>query len=331
MAVTIRDIARECGVAASTVSRALADDRSIGRATKARVAEAAERLGYRVNRSAQGLITGRTRNLGLIVPDLRNPFFADVAKGVQTRARERGFAVFVSDADESPSLERTAIDDLSPQVDGLLICSPRMSDEGLQALGIADRAVLLHRRAEGFASVVADIADGMRQAITHLHALGHSRIAYLGGPTASWSGRERGRGMRSAAQDLGIELRELGPVSPDFGGGLAGADAVLASGVSAVIAFNDLVAVGLLSRFAARGVRVPEDVSVVGFDDILVSAVATPALTTVSVPRMRAGEAAVEMHLERAGGRDEASSVAVADRTIATELVVRASTVPAPS
>lgn len=310
---TVQDVAREAGVSVSTVSRALTGG-TVSAATREAVLEVAGRLGYRVNRAARGLITGRTGNLGLIVPDLRNPFFADVAKGVSARARAVDCGVFITDTDEDPVAELEAIASLGRNTDGLLICSPRAGDAEILAAADPDTTVLLHRRVPGMSSVVADIADGIRQAVQHLRALGHERIAYVPGPEDSWAARQR----VAALEELGIS--PLGSVAPTFDGGLLAGDLVLAGPATAVLAYNDLVALGILHRLAARGAPVPDRISVVGFDDVSLAAMSHPPLTSVAVPKSRAGMAGLDLLLGRIG----------AEQVLPTSLVVRASSGVAP-
>ncbi|MFS0704137.1 LacI family DNA-binding transcriptional regulator [Cellulomonas sp. 179-A 9B4 NHS] len=326
---TLHDVAREAGVSPATVSRALTGG-TVSPTTRAAVRAVADRLGYRPNRAARGLITGRAGALGLVVPDLTNPFFADVAKGVAARARAADLPVFVTDTDEEAGLEVEAVASLRRSTDGLLLCSPRASDAEL--LEVADRAttVLLHRRVDGLPSVAADLADGTRQAVEHLRALGHRRIAYVPGRPSSWAGAQRDAGLAAAAADGGVEVVRCAAVAPTFAGGVQAADLVLADGATAVLAYNDLVAVGLLSRAAARGVRVPDDLSVVGHDDT-VATMGHPALTTVDVPQRRAGGTAVDLLLRLvAAARTAAGAPSAAtpgtEVTLATHLVVRAST-----
>jgi DNA-binding LacI/PurR family transcriptional regulator len=172
-----------------------------------------------------------------------------------------------------------------------------------------------------------DAAGGMRQAVDHLAALGHRKIAYLSGPRASWSNRERRRGLRRAArQDL--EIVELGPFAPRFDGGPHAADLAIAEGVTAIIAYNDLMALGVMSRLADRGVSVPTRMSVVGFDDIPMAGMATPPLTTVSMQNERAGRAAVDLlvSLLTVTGA-EAGDLR---RELECQLIVRASTAVPP-
>lgn len=326
--VTIRDVARTAGVSPSTVSRALSPDGTVSESTRERVRAAADRLGYQPNRAAQGLITGRTGHLGVIVPDLLNPFFADICKGVQARARGLGHAVFISDSERDEGLELDAIRTLGPEVDGIVLCAPHLSSEELAALDQVTMKpiVLLHRKEPGFASVTADMVEGMTDALTHLHALGHRRIAYVGGPRSTWTAQERAAGIKAMEESGKVEIIHVGSVAPHFDGGITGAaDVVLASGASAVVAFNDIVAFGLISRFTARGVRVPDEMSVVGCDDIALSGMAAPPLTTVSVPKAHAARAAVDL-LFRILGTPAGEGAEPQQRVLPTHLVVRGST-----
>ena len=327
MAATINEVARAAGVSASTVSRALATPAMVRPATRDRVITAATALGYHPNRAARGLITGRTGNLGLLVPDLGNPFFPSIVKGVQARAHEADYAVFLADSDEDPAAEAGLVGRLSKQVDGILLCSPRMAEAELRALIGDTPLVLVYRRIGRVPSVTAEFPDAMRQAVGHLTALGHRRISYVAGPRTSWANRERVRALRAAATAAEVDLVETGHVIPQFEGGVAAADRVLAAAVTAVIAYNDLVALGLLHRFAARGVAVPGDLSVLGFDDIAPAAMVHPALTTVALPKEQAGRAGVDLLLQLL---DQPEGPGAVRRELPTQLMVRASTGPAP-
>jgi LacI family transcriptional regulator len=332
VAPTIRDVASAAGVSQATVSRALSMPELVRPGTRARVEAAARRLGYRPNRAAQGLITGRTGNLGLIVPDLSNPFFSSVVKGVQAAARAADYSVFIADTDEEADAEVDLLRALVKQVDGLILCSPRAPDDELAAMGDDSTVVLMNRRSGDRPSVTVDNADGMRQAVDHLAALGHRRIAYVAGPRTSWSNTERERGLRQAADVGGIDLVHLGHFPPQFEGGVAAADLALASGATAVIAYNDVVALGLLSRLGARGVRVPGGLSVVGCDDIGMSVMSNPALTTVSVPKRTAGRATVALLLSLLGSDGESPLTRESlHRELPTQLIVRGTTGVAPA
>ena len=322
MAVTLRDVARAAGVSPATASRALSAPDLVAPERRELVRRVARELGYRPNRAARELITGRSGHLCLVVPDLENPFFSAVAKAVQSRARAVGLAVVVADAEEDPVLEAEVVTQLGAQADGVLLCSPRMSTEDLAAVAAGDRPVLLvNREGAGLPSVVLDNGDGVRQAVRHLHALGHRRIAYAGGPAGSWSDARRREGLVGDVPD--VEVVDLGACAPVFAGGVAAADLALAAGVTAVLTHNDLVALGVLDRLRARGARVPQDVSVVGFDDAHVATLVTPALTTVAAPLARLGRTAVDLLLAPREGE-------VPRTVLPVELVVRGSTGPAP-
>ncbi|TWD83303.1 LacI family transcriptional regulator [Kribbella amoyensis] len=329
MAATIRDVARLAGVSTSTVSRALSVPELVNAATRAKVQSAAASLGYAPNRAARGLITGRTGNLGLVLPDLANPFFPSVVKGVQARARAADVAVFVADTDEDDLAEIGLVRALAKQVDGLILCSPRSTDDELREIAAETTVVLVNRLVDDLPAVVFDHRDGMRQAVAHLVALGHRRIAWVGGPANSWSSEQRGAGLAAAAAAQGVELVEVGHFPPYYDGGMAAADQVVATGATAVITYNDLVAIGLLGRLHFRGFFVPDDLSVVGIDDIEMAAMARPTLTTVRLPKQQAGRIAVELLLSLLDIPASTERERPAHRALTGELMVRDSTADA--
>ncbi|GAA3391695.1 LacI family DNA-binding transcriptional regulator [Cryptosporangium minutisporangium] len=323
MAVTLADVARAAEVSTSTVSRALTQPERVDERTRARILDTARRLGYRPNRAARSLITGRTGNLGVIVPDLTNPFFPDVVAGIQARAHQRALTTLLADTGDDPDAERDLIATLAPQVDGLVLCGARLPVDDLADAVSGSAVVLVNRSEPGLASVAVDNAGGARQAVEHLHALGHRRIGLVAGPATSHSARERSDGARRAAAALGVDLVEVGTVAPTFDGGRGVADAVLRADVSAVVAYNDAITIGLLHRLHGYGVRIPAELSVVGFDDIQIAQMAHPPLTTVRFPRREAGRLAVDRLLDLlAGERDPGDE----PEPLPTELVVRAST-----
>jgi DNA-binding LacI/PurR family transcriptional regulator len=327
----IRDVARRAGVSTSTVSRSLTAPEMVSPRTRELVRAAAAELGYRPNRAARSLVTGRTGNLGIIVPDLANPFFPSVVQGAQSRAREEDHAIFLADSREDPAQETELIRAMAEQVDGVILCSPRASTTDLHEVAQLTELVLLNRRYVGLPAVLMDSADGMKQAVQHLVSLGHQRVGYVSGPRSSWSNGQRRRGLSSAVRDLGVDVVELGPLPPTFDAGYQAADLARAAGVTGVIAFNDLMALGIINRLTDRSVAVPAEMSVVSFDDIPMAAMCTPPLTTVAMPTEEAGRAAVDLLLELLGSPGGAATDGRAQRRLPTHLIVRGSTAPSPA
>lgn len=293
--ITVRDVAAALGVSPSTVSRALSASDLVAPRTRQQIIEKARELGYIPNNAARGLVTGRKEALGLVVPDLENPYFASVTKGVQARARAAGYSVFVADSDEDSRVELELVRKLKPQVDGIILCSSRMSDQELASL-VDDTAVLLiNRRMDGLPDITMNDDEIVRQALGHLYALGHRHVGYAGGPTGSWSDGQRRLGLERAVPGLdGLDVLSLGSFAPTFTGGQSAADLAVAARVTAVLAYNDLVALGVIARLHARGISVPDELSVVGIDDINAATLVSPALTTVRAPLRRLGSAAVD-------------------------------------
>jgi DNA-binding LacI/PurR family transcriptional regulator len=328
--VTIHDVAKAANVSPSTVSRAYTMPELLRADTRERVLTAAHALGYQPNKAARGLITGRTGNIGLIVPDLSNPFFPAVLKGAQARAREADYSVFLADAEEDQGLEEELIRAMAKQVDGVVLCSSRASDETLAAIAKDTPLVLLNRRIGTIPAVLLDNVGGARQAAEHLAALGHRRVAYANGPASSWSNRARRRGLKARASALGLDVVEVGPCAPTFEGGLAAADLCVAAAVTAVVAFNDLVALGIQSRLRDRSIKVPGDISVIGFDNIPMAQMGSPPLTTVAVPGERAGRLAIDVLTRQMGPQPAGSNGINTHEPLPTTLIVRASTAPPP-
>jgi DNA-binding LacI/PurR family transcriptional regulator len=326
--ITVRDVAKALGVSPSTVSRALSASDLVAPHTRQQVIDKARELGYAPNNSARGLSTGRKGTLGLVVPDLENPYFASVTKGVQARALAAGYSVFVADSDEDSHVERELVNKLKPQVDGLILCSSRMSDADLSALIGGIPVLLVNRRLAGLRDITINDQEIIRQALEHLHALGHRKVGYAGGPVGSWSDRQRRLGIEQALPGLpGLEVTSLGSFAPVFGGGQPVADLAVAAGLTAVVAYNDLMALGIVARLHARGINVPDELSVVGIDDINAATLVSPALTTVRAPLRRVGSSAVDRLIESLDPR----GVPRPAETLPIEIVVRQSTSVVPS
>jgi LacI family transcriptional regulator len=325
--VTIRDVARESGVHISTVSRTFSAPHLVNPETRNRVLAVAGELGYRPNRAARGLITGRTHNVGLIVPDIANPFFPPLIKAAESAARERDYSVFLADTDEDPVVEAELVRAIAKQVDGVLLCSSRLSNRLIEEVRDSVPLVVVNRRVQGVPAVLMDVGGGARQAVDHLVELGHRRIALLGGPAASWTSGQMRRAASAAARAAGARLRAFGPNPPTVKGGAALAEAVISAGVTAVLAYNDLMAIGLIDALDTLGVRVPDDVSVVGVDNSTHGQLTRPKLTTVAMPAAAAGRTAVDLLLQVIA---DVGGARAPQTMLDTVLVVRQSTVPPP-
>lgn len=295
--ITISDVSTAAGVSAATVSRVLNGTARVDQSLVDRVRAAVASLGYRPNAAAQGLARGEWGTIGVLVPDLANPYFPDVLKAVSAVARAHGRRMMVMESDEDPAVEHDLVEDLMRCCDGVLLCSPRMPRADLaELIGRKHPVVLFNRMVPGLPvpSISVDFHGGMTQVCGHLAQLGHRRAAYLSGPSASWANTERIRAFEAArAFGLEVELVECGATSQ------AGYDAVMpvleSSDATAILGYNDLVALGALARMRELGVAVPASYSVVGFDDISLDLVAHSKLTTVSVPRDELGRRAGEL------------------------------------
>jgi LacI family transcriptional regulator len=327
--VTISDVAREAGVSLMTVSRVVNGKEEISPATRQRVLDVIEQMGYRPSGIARGLATQRTGTLGLVIPDMANPFFSDVARGAEDRARAAGYNIFVCNTDESPQREIAALDSLEEKrVDGVVLCSSRLHDDGLRAaLDHHPAAVLVNRRLEVYhvdAVLLAD-KDGAQAAIQHLLRSGHRTIGFLSGPLTSYSSQQRSRGYHTALAAAGVSLNPgwVRPCSYEIEDGREAAKALLSDHpeLTALFCYNDLVAVGALQACAELDRLVPDDLAVVGFDDIPMAALVIPPLTTCHVPRYDLGDQAMRLLLKRIDGFAETCSEVV----LPLELVVRTS------
>lgn len=321
---TIQQVAAAAGVSIATVSRVMSGRGTVHAELATRVHEAAERLGYRPSAAAQGLATGRSRAVGIIVPNLANPYFNDLVRAITIAAAADGYHTLIADADEDPAEEVELSRNLARGTDVLVLVSPRMPAADLEGLeGLAHGVVLVNREAGGVAmpSVAVDNVGAVLELAGHLATLGHRHVVYLAGPPSSWQAGERVRAIgQAAAFGLRSTVLEAGGT---LEAGYAAAGDALATGATAIACFNDLVALGVLARLDELGVAVPGDVSLTGFDDIPFARYSRPRLTTAATPQRDLGRAAWEL----------AAQVIRRERPpqlppLAAPLVVRGSTAP---
>ena len=321
---TIYDVAQAAGVSPSTVSRALSTPGRISAKTEARIRQAAEKLGYQANPMARAVITGKTGTLALILSDITNPVYFDLIRGAEQVAAAGERTLVLAETQESAETEEATAHRLRVSVDGLVLVASRLADDKIRTLADSKPVVIVNRVVEGVPSIVPDVAAGLEAALDHLHELGHRKIGYLAGPAASWMNGLRGSTMAAQSAARMMTLIELSSSAPTLAGGRGSLDQVLASGVTAVIAYNDLMAMGLLSACHAKGVEVPGRLSIIGFDDIFGADLVTPALTTVRSPLGAVGARAIGMLID--GGAP------LADDTdpLVTTFVPRESSGPVP-
>ncbi|WP_341996358.1 LacI family transcriptional regulator [Microbacterium sp. LWH7-1.2] len=325
--VTIADVAARAGVSLSTVSRALNGNPTVDPALTERVKEAAAELDYTASPVARSLVLGRTQTVAVVVPDLGNPTFQAILRGLSRAAAADDYHVLVADSAESVEEERVLAGTTRRRTDGVILCAPRLPQDELDRLvGGLRPVVLINRAAGGVPHVRADYRTALGAQLAHLHELGHRRIVFLAGAPGSVANTARLEAIASfVAQNPDTEVAEI-PCGVDFEAGAAAGAAVLASGATAALAFNDLVAMGLLSAVQADGCRVPGDLSIVGFDDIPFARYTTPPLTTAAVPASELGVQAWARMRELLEGTEPGHPLIVLP-----ELTIRGTTGPAPA
>ncbi|MBV9774097.1 MAG: LacI family DNA-binding transcriptional regulator [Gemmatimonadetes bacterium] len=330
---TTHDVARLAGVSQATVSLVLGGNprARVAAATRERVIRAAEELGYRPNIVARGLVRGRSYALGVIVPDLANPFFLEVVRGIERVASTAGYAVLLCDARETtPARHLEAL--RARLIDGVIV--DPLGVEGLPADSLTDlNLVVVDQPSERWPGVASDAEGAGRLAAEHLLALGHREVAMVGPATDVHSFRMRERGFTRALRAAGVALPSgwLRRAPATVAGGEAAMRALLprrGSRPTAVFCTSDLLALGALKACATAGVAVPGAMSVVGCDDIEMARVVTPELTTVAVPARELGARAARLLLRQLDGRGGETRPG---RVLPVRLVPRGTTAPPPT
>lgn len=236
--------------------------------------------------------TGRTGVIAVIVPDITNPYFASMVRSLERTARDADLQVLLADTGEDPQAEVRAAKTLAMDVDGFVVLSPRRLHRELETLG-AVPTVFVQRQVRGHPSVLLRSAPAVREALSHLATEGHRRLAFLAGPTGSWAATERRSAVEKASATLQLDVRVVKAAAPTFEAATDAVEHIAEGDPTAVIAFNDQMALGVMAGLTRRGISVPEDVSLIGFDDIPMAAMVAPPLTTIHLPTEDAGSAAV--------------------------------------
>jgi DNA-binding LacI/PurR family transcriptional regulator len=276
------------------------------------------------NHTARALSTGRTGNIALIVPDITNAFFAALMRGAQAQAREAGYATFVGDSDETPELEDLLLTKLAAQVEGFVLVSPRLSQERIRHHAARRALVLVNSDIADLSRLLIDTKPSYEQAVEHLAGLGHRAVAYVAGPDLSWSNGQRADAVAAAARREGLRVVDLPTSRPSFEAGRACAAQLLEAGVTAALAFDDVVAQGIVAGLTERNLSVPRDFSIIGCDGVIATTT-FPPLTSIDVGCLSAGQRAVDLLLTTL--RDPKTVGQRID--LPADFIIRASTGPA--
>jgi LacI family transcriptional regulator len=334
--VTIRDVARVAKVHPGTVSRALNPEtrKLVNGETAERVLRAAEALDYRPNPIARGLKTSRSYTVGVLIPDITNPLFPPILRGIEDRLDDAGYTALIVNTDNDAERERSHLEAMyTRQVDGFISATARLDREVLAAVaGSGTPLVLVNRSFEdgSVPAVTVDDRRGIHLAVEHVAALGHQRIGHVAGPQNTSTGHRRYLGFLEAMGAAGLQAPDEGIA---FGGWFSEAEGVRACGelldagqrLTAVVAANDLLAIGCYDALEARGLRCPEDVSIVGFNDMALVGHLRPPLTTVRVPQREIGRVAAQLLLERLSGESDPPGPEI---LLEPTLVIRGSAAP---
>jgi DNA-binding LacI/PurR family transcriptional regulator len=335
MPTTIKDIAKEAGVSHTTVSRALHNSPLISKETTLRIQKIAADLNYHPSFVARSLKTNRSQALGVIVSHIDDPFFSEILQGIDDFAQASGYSLFIAASQQDPERENAIVQTMREhQVDGVILCSPRFTPEQSHRLHSYDIPIVAinNQAKEDYQySIYHDDLDGGGQVCEHLLSLGHKRIGYLGDASSGRTTQERLVGFRHAMHRAGLSIRDEyihQVVGNSAGQGYDGTEYFLDLKIrpTALICYNDMLAVGVLKRLRQAGLRVPEDISVTGFDNIMVSNFTYPTLTTIDQPKRFLGAEAARMMLEQLNNGTKFPSAEPIVKRLKGMLLIRQST-----
>jgi DNA-binding LacI/PurR family transcriptional regulator len=335
MATTIKDIAKRTGVSHPTVSRALRGNSLVSAETAERIRRVAQEMGYQPSAAARSLKTNRSGVLGVIVNSIADPFFSEILYGIEERAQEGGYSLFIAASQHDPNRERKIVQTMMEQrTDGVIICSSSFSSEqGRQLLAYGFPVVVVnHQAAEGFHySIYHDDMDGSQQIAHHLIALGHKKIAYLGNSLSGRTTLDRLSGFQNEMKKANLPVPDqfiyhVTGGEPQLGLDSLGYFLQLKNPPTAIMCFNDMLAIGVLKGCEQAGLKVPEDMSITGFDNITYSAFTHPSLTTFDQPKRSIGMEAAQLLLDLLNSENIKSPLTPKVKILKGNLLVRDST-----
>lgn len=326
MSATLRDVAREAGVSIRTVSRVVNNKDEIADSTRQHVLAVIDRLGYRPNVLARGLVSGKTRSIGVVIPQITDPFYPEFVQGVESVARAQEYHVFLCNTDEDPHQEYKTLEALAgKQVEGVILCGTRLShDQILRAQALHNLVAVTDRPPAQVPTVHVHERAGLRTITTHLINLGHREIGHIARLQHGKSARLDGYQQAFVEYDLPLNRDHLEPIQlANIATGRVAAKRLLirSPALTAITCYNDLVAIGALQACQELGRIVPTDIAIVGFDDIMLASLVQPALTTMHVDRFRLGQMASDLLMRMVDTADDDQP----SLQLPTELVIRAS------
>lgn len=316
MGITLTDVSRAAGVSLATASRAFRDADRLAPETRKKVLAAAVNLGYET-----ALPTG-SRTFAVVLPDVANAVMASLLRAIQDDAWHGRHHMLLADTAEDSSREQEILESIGRDVEGIILCSPRLPSAAIERAVGNTPLVVINGETDFAARVLMEVAEGIGQAVEHLYALGHRSIVYVPGPASSWSNQRRLNAITEACSEWNINLKVVGNQSASVNGGLAAAAAVVSSEATAVIAYNDLVALGVQAGARSLGFDCPRDLSIVGIDGLDIAAVSEPGLTTIQVATERTGETSLRLLLELMAGKQIGNEAV----HLNSQLIVRGST-----
>ncbi|MEO8354787.1 MAG: LacI family DNA-binding transcriptional regulator [Chloroflexota bacterium] len=340
MPVTIKDIARKAGVSHPTVSRALQDSSLISEETKKLIRETALKLGYLPSAAARSLRTHRSQALGVIFSNINDPYFSEILQGIEEVAQSHHYSLFMAASQRDPQREQTIIHAMRQHhVDGVIICSTSFSDEKSQQFSQYGIPIVVvnNQAAEDYRySIYHDDVDGSRQLTKHLIELGHRRIAYFGNSDSGRTTQDRLAGFRFEMESCGLTvpdhyIYELPGSDPEKGILVTNHFLGLSDRPTALVCFNDMLAIGMLKGLQQHGLRVPEEFSITGFDNIIFSDYTNPPLTTFDQPKRFIGQKAAELILNLLNASTKITVPEQKIQVLKGRLLIRKSTAPPPA